>query len=135
MKKFLFLVTAAILNGGWGCRTQFWKGSIQGPFLPGLVLFGSGVSVRFFQPVYSVRNILREKSHQNLLLRNLSSFWLILKQQWTTEEISIFSNNSHLEWRAGLSDTILKGNHTGTIPAKFVSGGPALWPRWLHSCT
>jgi hypothetical protein len=22
------------------------------------------------------------------------------------EEISIFSNNSHLEWRAGLSDTI-----------------------------
>jgi hypothetical protein len=23
LKKFLFLVTAAILNGGWGCRTQF----------------------------------------------------------------------------------------------------------------
>ena len=22
MKKFLFLVTAAILNGGWGCQTQ-----------------------------------------------------------------------------------------------------------------
>jgi hypothetical protein len=33
------------------------------------------------------------------------------------EEISIFSNSSHLEWRAGLSDTILKGNHPGTIPA------------------
>jgi hypothetical protein len=32
---------------------------------------------------------------------NLSSFWLILKQQWTIEEISIFSNSSHLEWRAG----------------------------------
>jgi hypothetical protein len=42
--------------------------------------------------------------------QNLSSFWLILKQQWTIEEISIFSNSSHLEWRAGLSDTILKGN-------------------------
>jgi hypothetical protein len=24
-----------------------------------------------------------------------------------------------LEWRAGLSDTILKGNHPGTIPARF----------------
>jgi hypothetical protein len=37
----------------------------------------------------------------------------------TIEEISIFSNRSHLEWRAGLSDTILKGTHPGTIPARF----------------
>jgi hypothetical protein len=50
---------------------------------------------------------------------NLSSFWLILKQQWTIEEISIFTNSSHLEWRAGLSDTILKGTHPGTIHARF----------------
>jgi hypothetical protein len=49
----------------------------------------------------------------------LSSFWFILKQQWTIEEISIFSNSSHLEWRAGLLDTILKGTHPRTIPAKF----------------
>ena len=49
----------------------------------------------------------------------MSSFWLILKQQWTIEEISIFSNSSHLEWRAGLSDTILKGTHLETIPARF----------------
>jgi hypothetical protein len=35
------------------------------------------------------------------------------------EEISIFSNSSHLEWRAGLSDTILKGTHPRTIPARF----------------
>jgi hypothetical protein len=49
----------------------------------------------------------------------LSSFWFILKQQWTIEEISIFSNSSHLEWRAGLSDTILKGTHPGIIPARF----------------
>ena len=35
------------------------------------------------------------------------------------EEISIFSNSSHLEWRAGLSDTILKGTHARTIPARF----------------
>ena len=26
---------------------------------------------------------------------------------------------SHLEWRAGLSDTILKGTHPRTIPARF----------------
>ena len=40
-------------------------------------------------------------------------------QQWTIEEISIFSNSSHLEWRAELSDTILKGTHQGTIPARL----------------
>jgi hypothetical protein len=32
-------------------------------------------------------------------------------QQWIIEEISIFGNSSHLEWRAGLSDTILEGIH------------------------
>ena len=35
--------------------------------------------------------------------------------QRTIEEISIFSNSSHIEWRAGLSETILKGTH----PARF----------------
>jgi hypothetical protein len=40
-------------------------------------------------------------------------------QQWTIEEISIFSNSSQLEWRAELSDTILKGTHPGTIPARL----------------
>jgi hypothetical protein len=40
-------------------------------------------------------------------------------QQWTIKEISIFSNSSHLEWRADLSDTILKGTHPRTIPARF----------------
>jgi hypothetical protein len=33
-------------------------------------------------------------------------------------------NSSHLEWRVGLSDTILKGTHPGTIYAKFGS----IWP-------
>ena len=33
--------------------------------------------------------------------------------------MSIFSNRSHLERRVGLSDTILKGNHPGTIPVRF----------------
>jgi hypothetical protein len=49
----------------------------------------------------------------------LSAVWFIIKQQWTIREISIFSNSSHLEWRAGLSDIILKGTHQGTIPARF----------------
>jgi hypothetical protein len=43
----------------------------------------------------------------------------MLKQQWTIEEITIFSNSSHLEWRTGLSDTILKGTYPMTIPARF----------------
>jgi hypothetical protein len=38
---------------------------------------------------------------------------------WPFEEISIFSNSGHLEWRVGLSDKILKGTHLGTIPARF----------------
>ena len=51
--------------------------------------------------------------------KNLSSFRFIIKQQWTIEEISIFSNSSHLECRAGLSDTNLKGTHPRTIPARI----------------
>ena len=42
-----------------------------------------------------------------------------IEQFWPFEEISIFSNSGHLEWRAGLLDTILKGTHPGTIPARF----------------
>jgi hypothetical protein len=49
----------------------------------------------------------------------LSLFRFIIKQQWTIEEISIFSNSSHLERKTGLSDTILKGTHPWTIPARF----------------
>jgi hypothetical protein len=44
---------------------------------------------------------------------------LFVHQQWTIEEISIFSNSSHLECRADLLDTILKGTHPRTIPARF----------------
>ena len=43
---------------------------------------------------------------------NLGTFWLKLEQFWPFEEISIFSNSGHLEWRAGLSDTILKGTES-----------------------
>jgi hypothetical protein len=38
--------------------------------------------------------------------------------------IRFHSASSHLEWRVGLSDTILKGTHPGTIYAKFGS----IWP-------
>jgi hypothetical protein len=51
--------------------------------------------------------------------KTLSSFRLTIKQQWTIEDISIFSNISHLEWRADLSDTILKRTHLRTFPARF----------------
>jgi hypothetical protein len=37
----------------------------------------------------------------------------------TTKEISIFSNSSHFEWRVGLLDTLLKGDHPRTIPVKY----------------
>jgi hypothetical protein len=50
---------------------------------------------------------------------NLGTFWLKIKQFWPFEEISILSNGGHLGWRAGLSDTILKGTHPGTIPDRF----------------
>jgi hypothetical protein len=40
-----------------------------------------------------------------------------MKQKLTTKEISIFGNSSHFEWRAALSDTILKKDHPRTIPA------------------
>ena len=46
---------------------------------------------------------------------NLGTFWLKIEQFWSFEEISIFSNSGHLEWRAGLSDINLKGTH----PARF----------------
>ena len=40
------------------------------------------------------------------------------------EIIITLKNSNHLEWRVGLSDTILKGTHPGTIYAKFGS----IWP-------
>jgi hypothetical protein len=62
---------------------------------------------------------LRTNRNQSLYFLWNNIEIMAFKQQWTIEEISIFSNSSHLEWRAGLSDTILKGTHTGTIPARF----------------
>ena len=53
---------------------------------------------------------------------NLGTFWLKIEQFWPFEEISIFSNSGHLEWRAGLSDTILKGTHPCQVWFNLVQG-------------
>ena len=50
---------------------------------------------------------------------NLGTFWLKIEQFWPFEEISIFSNGGHLGFRMVLMETILKGTHPGTIPARF----------------
>ena len=50
---------------------------------------------------------------------NLGTFWLKIEQFWAFEEISIFCNGGHLGYRTSLTDTILKGTHPGTIPARF----------------
>ena len=54
---------------------------------------------------------------------NFGTFWLKIEQFWPFEEISIFSNSSHLEWRVGLSDTILKGTTQGSFQQSFVEIG------------
>jgi hypothetical protein len=124
------------LNGGRGCRTQYWKGTTQAKFA--LIWFcgfrGEDLNVIFYQNISNLynryksveRKILHKNTEYMLIYSfscrcsyNLSSFWFIIKQQWTIEDISIFSNSSHLEWRVELSDTILKLYYPRTIPAKF----------------
>ena len=50
-------------------------------------------------------------------------FWHILALNravfFPFEEIYIFSNGDHLGYRTALTDTILKGTHPGTIPARL----------------
>ena len=48
------------------------------------------------------------------------------------EIIITLKNSSHLEWRVGLSDTILKGTHPGTIYARFEPYIDASCQVWLH---
>jgi hypothetical protein len=117
-----------------------WKGTHPGtiPTRFGLIWFssfrGEDLKVIFYQNIPNLHNrhksAERKISQKNLeymlnyschvaAVKIWASFWLILKQQWTIEEISIFSNSSHLEWWAGLSDTILKGTQPGSISARF----------------
>jgi hypothetical protein len=48
------------------------------------------------------------------------------------EIIITLKNSSHLEWRVGLSDTILKGTHPGTIYARLGPYIDASCQVWLH---
>jgi hypothetical protein len=57
---------------------------------------------------------------------NLGIFWLKIEQFWPFEEISIFSNDSHLGYRKGLTDTILKGEHLRIISNRNFFKGPKL---------
>jgi hypothetical protein len=50
---------------------------------------------------------------------NLGHFRLKIEQFWSFEEISIFSNGSHLGYRTAQTDTIFKGEHPRIISAKF----------------
>jgi hypothetical protein len=65
------------------------------------------------------RGMIFFKSSPLKLLSQSQPNFAEIKKQWTIEEISIFSNSSHLEWRSGLSDTILKWDYPRTIPGKF----------------
>jgi hypothetical protein len=60
-KKFLFLVTAAILNGGRGWRTQYWKGTTPAKFA--LILFsgfrGEDLNVIFYQNMPNLHNLYK----------------------------------------------------------------------------
>ena len=63
--------------------------------------------------------IMLKSSSLCLYSSNLGTFWLKIEQIWPFEEISIFSNDGHLGYRTALTDTILRGTHPGTIPARF----------------
>ena len=62
MKKFLFLVTAAILNGGRGCQTQFWNGTHSRtiPARFGVIWFnsfrGKDLNVILYQNIPNLHN-------------------------------------------------------------------------------
>ena len=69
----------------------------------------------------STKNLTRGSDHW-ACIAHLTIEWYWSKFQ--REIIITLKNSSHLEWRVGLSDTILKGSHPGTIYAKFGS----IWP-------
>ena len=66
-----------------------------------------------------------KSSEKCLYSSNLGTFWFKIKQFWSFEDISIFSNGSHLGWRAWLSDISFKGNPLKMIQAKFGLNGPS----------
>jgi hypothetical protein len=117
------LSLAAILVGSRDHRTQFWKGTIQESFQQSFVEIGSAVSeekIFFkFHPTFFLICIIVKIGKSSKFIKNpviyakkliimliqfkFGTFWLKIEQFWPFEEISIFSNSGHLEWRAGLS--------------------------------
>ena len=74
MKKFLFLVTAAILNGGWNCWTQFLNGTMPARF--GLIWFsgfrGKDLNVIFYQNMPNLHN--RYKSAERKISQKIPEY-------------------------------------------------------------
>jgi hypothetical protein len=60
-----------------------------------------------------------KSSSLSLYNSNLGTFWLKIEQFWPFEKNSIYSHGCHLGYRTVLTDTILRGTHPGTIPARF----------------
>jgi hypothetical protein len=54
-----------------------------------------------------------------LIQFKFGTLWLTIEQFWPFEEISIFNNDGHLEYRTALTDTIVKGDHLRIIQTKF----------------
>jgi hypothetical protein len=57
--------------------------------------------------------------------------WLKIGQFWPFEEISIFSNSGHLEWRVGLSDTILKGVKKNLLRGNYKANINHILLKWV----
>jgi len=48
------------------------------------------------------------------VVKNLTSFWLIIKQQWTNKEISCISNRCFLDIEWGCQTLFWKGTTLGS---------------------
>ena len=87
----------------------------------------------------------QESDWRNVIFKKIqktrgSAHWaciahLTIEWYWSKfqrEIIITLKNSSHLKWRVGLSDKILKGTHTGTIYARFGPYIDASYQAWLH---
>ena len=54
---------------------------------------------------------------------NLGTFWLKIEQFWPFEEVSIFSNGSHLGYKTSRTDKFLKGITQGSFQQSLVEIG------------
>ena len=141
-KKFLFLVTAAILNRGRSCRTQFWNGTTPVKF--GLIWFSSfreeDLNVIFYQNMPNLHNRYKsaerkisQKNPEYMLNYSLPcscSFWLMLKQQWTIKIssplFSIFSLAAILVGSRDHRTEFWKGAIQGPFHQSLVAIGPVV---------